>query len=111
MGFMTSCSRSSPSTMVLVQPPGLDGNEQVAPLHEPMDDPESGEPRQGSGQRELGTMPALERDGEAHDEEDLPVDREDDDPIRLEQVRQPAHRPILRAGRIGVAVRRLLRSG
>ena len=50
----------------------------------------------GSGERQLGALPALEGDGQPHDEEDLPVDRQDDDAVRLEQLGQPAHAGMVR---------------
>ena len=79
------------------QPSGLDGDEQVAPLHEAVEIPNAGEPAERARERQLGTMPALEGDGQAHHEEDLPVHRQDDDPVRLEQLCQPAHRWMVRA--------------
>ena len=73
------------------QESGLDGHEQVAPFHQPVDDAEAGEPGERASERKLRALPALEGDGQPHDEEHLPVDRQDDDPVRLEQLGQPAH--------------------
>ena len=73
------------------QPAGLDRDEQVAPDHQAVQQPEGGEPAERARERQLGSAPALEGDGEAHDEEDLPVDRQDDDAVGLEQLGQPGH--------------------
>ena len=59
----------------LRQKPGLDRDEQVAPLHEPVDDSKAREPGERSRQRKLRSSPALERNGQSHHEEDLAIHR------------------------------------
>src|SRR5918999_852006 len=59
----------------LRQPAGLDRDEQVAPDHEAVQESEGGQPAQRASQRQLRSLPALKRDGEPGDKEDLPVHR------------------------------------
>ncbi len=92
----------------LGQEPGLDRDEEVAPFHETVDDAECRQPAQRAGEGQARAATALERDGQAHDEEDLTVDGQDDDAVRLEQLREPAHGRMVggpRSGSAGEAVR------
>jgi hypothetical protein len=57
-----------------------------------VDDAEAGQPAERPGEGQLRALAALQGDGEAEHEEDLSVDRQDDDPVRLEQLGQPVHR-------------------